>query len=315
MIKSIKLENVPQSFARINPDGKFAQYKHLPYYADIITAHVQGFTKTCIDGKEYSLFTNGSSHTKDGLLIRKPDLDSKQYKKVKMPSGLNHPGGMQAIAQYVFVPCEYKPESSLFVFDVSQEDLPVVKSLHFGHAASSCGITDFEYMGKTRYVIAVNANPTCYLYISEDTETTDITKMDFIEIGQFDLTKFSGKDDDFEGVGLVTDVNNNIFLITLFSRKEYATLADFAMLLGINVKTIEGQDIFQIKVDYYETKHLISHGAVGGEDGVHFRWGNGIYISEKQGLCIAGTARNILSLGSTKLDTNTWPERDKENYS
>ena len=310
MLKSIKLDNVPQSFAKIDPDGKYVLYEHLPYYADIISSHIQGFTKVYVNGEEYSLLTHDSNITKYGWIIRKLKPTAEEYKERRTPSKLQHPAGMQAIGQYVFVACEYKPRSSVLIYDVSQEDLPVISVKNFGHAASSCGITDFEYNGKTRYILVVNSNPECHFYISEDSETTDITEINFVKLGELNLkTHSKGEKDDFEGIGLVTDQKNNVFLIALFSRGDHLTYGDFAMLLGIEINISDQNN--SIKGVHYETKHLTSRGSIAGVDGVHFRWGTGVYVSEQEGLCIVATSRNILSRAGNKLDTNIWAERPK----
>ncbi len=170
MLKSIKLDNVPQSFSKIDPDGRCVMYEHLPYFADIITSHIQGFTKAYVNGQEYSLFTHDSNITNYGWIIRKSEPDAKEYKERRTPSDLQHPAGMQAIGKYVFAACEYDSCSTILIYDAPQEDLPVISVRSFEHPASSCGITDYEYNGKTRYILVVNANPNCYFYISEDTD-------------------------------------------------------------------------------------------------------------------------------------------------
>ena len=81
MLKSIKLDNVPQSFAKIDPDGKYVLYEHLPYYADIISSHIQGFTKVYVNGEEYSLLTHDSNITKYGWIIRKLKPTAEEYKE------------------------------------------------------------------------------------------------------------------------------------------------------------------------------------------------------------------------------------------
>ena len=103
MLKSIKLDNVPQSFAKIDPDGKYVLYEHLPYYADIISSHIQGFTKVYVNGEEYSLLTHDSNITKYGWIIRKLKPTAEEYKERRTPSKLQHPAGMQAIGQYAYV--------------------------------------------------------------------------------------------------------------------------------------------------------------------------------------------------------------------
>ena len=95
MLKSIKLDNVPQSFAKIDPDGKYVLYEHLPYYADIISSHIQGFTKVYVNGEEYSLLTHDSNITKYGWIIRKLKPTAEEYKERRTPSKLQHPAGMQ----------------------------------------------------------------------------------------------------------------------------------------------------------------------------------------------------------------------------
>ena len=142
-----KVKDIEKQFENLKENGHFLKYTNLNYYSHYANEHVQGCTRTIIDGIEYTVFSHNIDSGKrnnHGYLFRKSGAKTKDTLKVPTPDGWKHPGGIQAIGKYLFVACERGSTSKLFVYDLSiSNDMPIVYEKEFScHSASSVGITE-----------------------------------------------------------------------------------------------------------------------------------------------------------------------------
>ena len=149
MNRSIKIEDVSKQFNALPTKGHFERAWHLPYFWNVADDHVQGYTRTYDDaGNQYFIFSN-SCEVDNAVIIVKSKIDSKNYRKIVIPREWEHPGGIQAIGNYLFVPCENKEKKivRLFVYDLTKkkEEDPLCYKRDFDCTASSVGITDFVH--------------------------------------------------------------------------------------------------------------------------------------------------------------------------
>jgi len=300
---SIKLNNGEQQFLDISDSGTHGQFHELPYCDNIITNHVQGYTQC---GDDTVCILTHSMDSGGGCIFIQTNLPSSRKKTLKFrtENGWNHPGGIQTIGQYLFVPCEKSKKSRVFVYslaELNQDKLPLVKVLDFKHEAGALGITDFTINNEPYYLLLIGDQNTYHGYIAKVPK--DISQLSFGSVGDFYLV-VDGEKIQCQGFGLVTDVYNRIYMVALVSFTSFwaTTYDDCAHLLMIHVTSgVVGYSNIKMK------RHFYSKGGISGVDGTHFRWGAGIRIQprEKTGkLVVLGTSRNIIA--GTFLDSNHW---------
>lgn len=319
MILSTKVENVLEQFRKLPKKGKLKKFWHLPYYSNLAFEHVQGYTQTYDDeGKEYYIFTHNSSNNQ-GYIIIKNGIDSKEYKEIKLPSGWVHPGSIQALGNYVFVPCEKNNETMLFVYDVKNPDREPCYSCKFNHSASSVGITDFKYADMPCYMMIINKNPECYIYISSIPEDGDMSKLDFEpeeNFGKFNLKEKCEDSEDFEGLGLITGTDDKVYALILGNhavglKDAPVDYKDYAYLLEVSLK--DGDKLTVTTLD----KKKVECSGLTLSAGVHFRFGAGMCIQKdeygKGRICMLASARNIIGGFGNSLETNIWQNSTLKN--
>ena len=317
MAEVIRLRDVESAFMEISRDGIHGEFENLPYVLNSGIYHVQGFTKAFDGqtGKEYNVF----SHSDDGiayngLIIVQKEGDAESTKKFYLPNNEDHPGGMQAIGPYVFIICEKKPHSTLYVFDVRAIDNENIvafcyKQYFEKHPGSCVGITTTKINGKEKYLLVVNgnekANHTCYFYTADITDEKDEKgqlKLNFVYIGNDSLKRFYEKEDyDYEGIALLTDENEAVYSLSFTCKAENGYNVDHMILTKVTLS--DSKPTFTKIGDGNRSMRAI-HKRKHGEGGVHFRWGTSAYITQNRKLVIMSTARNIRI--TKHLEYNYW---------
>lgn len=214
---SIKLDDVENEFKNLPETGTHEKISGLPLIENIILYHVQGYTQIG-DGPTY-IFT----HTGDsGSVIIKPSTNEDGL-HFSTPGGWNHPGGIQAIGQYLFVPCEEGKQSQVVVYsleELASRKLPRKKQLSFfPHSAGCLGITDLLIEGEPHYLLVIGDQNNYHCYLSKiPNDISELSVASFKKIGKIAF-RMRDKDIKCQGFGLVTDTKNQVYMIALQGMK------------------------------------------------------------------------------------------------
>lgn len=299
MATNTRVKSVVNMFNNLPEKGEFEKFKDLPYYGNIIVDHIQGYGRGTIAGKTYYVLTHSIdsiNNRKEGKIIFSDGLTG-EHVEIEAPEGAWHPAGVQFIGDYAFVSSS---NGKAHVYDVckvfnKQTTKPVVT---YSVKGGTClGIADFYRDDKHYYLLMmVQSQETCIAYIAE--ETGDITFLQFEEKGSFYLGNHNYTT---EGIGLVTDENENVFMIVTEVRNEDATYGDYANLYPLS---IDSDMNVVVKDSQRVVRHLVNDGGLAGVDGSHFRWGPGVEVTSDGKINILTTSRNIIA--GTHLNTTVW---------
>lgn len=324
-----RVDNVEKEFKNLPQDGFLETFEHLMYFSNIAVEHIQGYTQYQHGTETYYIFTHHTAGDYGYIMITN-GTDCTDETVIRMPKGYNHPAGIQCVGKYLFVPCEKDEECTIFVYDLLNlkpmgkdkyiEEKPV-KEMKYKHRAGCVGITDYVSNGKHYYLMVLGANDTYHVYraeIKEDGLKKDFASIDFDEMNYFKLnsveidelqddgsTKKETRKIDCQGIGLVTDgANGAVYMVAPITWNNYC---DWLYLFKLDIdnadKNGEKAENFVLPV---LGRHMISHGGLAGLDGIHFRWGAGIYVKANNRLMVLTTARNTLPLHDANLKTNFW---------
>jgi len=294
---STKVEDVAGKFNALPKTGCHEKLENLPYYSNIGVDHVQGYTQYQNGDNLYFIFTHSLDSRESGRIVMIKNMKT-LHKEIHTQTDWNHPGGIQAVGKYLFVPCEKAEKSIISVYDLDSSNLDKVKQIECSHKAGSLGITDFVISSIPYYLLLVGASSTYHAYISE-IKSSAMAEQSFKKVGSFSLDNISGKKLDCQGFGLVTDTQNQVHMIALMPHASGATYADWGYLIKIN-PTTSG-----VNYEYLgQNRHFTNKGGVSGTYGSHFRWGAGIRVTPDGRLVILATSRNIIA--GTYLNTTSW---------
>lgn len=302
---SYKVNDVISAFENLPETGKHEKIKNLHYFSNIGSEHIQGYTRYRNNEKIYYIFSHNTTGDYGYLLIS-IGKDDKSPQTIKLEKDWKHPGGIQAIGRYIFIPCEKEKESQIFIFDMETEKFVEPSTMiAFEHEGSCLGITDYEENGTNYYFLLVGDHEKYYGYRAE--VPSNMSQLKFESLGSINLKDkgYKNKKMNCQGIGLVTDSKDkNIYMIGLMSYTSLATYDDWAYVIRITINENADKNGNKITAKKIKERHLKNDGGISGVAGSHFRWGAGIAITPEGELEILTTSRNIIA--GTKLDTTFW---------
>lgn len=298
---SYEMADVQAAFRRLPVDGTQCDLEGFPGTYDPTVNHIQGYS--LYNNKEdfpYVILTHSVSSASYAHIVAGPKQGDEKWGFKTYLKGWRHPGGIQVIGDYVFVPSEHESSAHVALYDLrtlAVEQLRRVEQfdLSVNHKAGALGVTSYKDANGIEYYVLVVAhlnNADSVYHVYRAPAAGGIEAAEFTEVGFFPYDK------DFQGFGLITEKEtNDIYMIGLWSPSEGATFADYAYLYKLNTETWTiGEPLDSI--------HMVSKGGLPGMMGVHFRYGAGIYVDQNGLLTISATERNSV-LGSS-LATNDW---------
>lgn len=306
-----RAKEVEKQFKDLYKDGNMEKFTHMKYFSNIGLEHVQGYTQYEHEGKTYYIFTHDTTGDY-GYVIVTTSFDASSEKVWQLPKGDNHPGGIQCVGQYLFVPCEKDNYSNIHIIDLLTGEF--VHTIKFEHRAGCLGITDYQINGQQYYIMVIGEKTTYHVYraLIDESVKNNIANAHFNKVGTFTLEdvnfieiqdngheKNHKHDIDCQGMGLITEADSNkVYMLAPVKEK---TSEDWIYLMEINIANESS-----VSINCRYCRHIRSKGGIGGVDGIHFRYGAGIRITSGSKLVVLATARNIISMGYTSLDTNYW---------
>lgn len=301
-----RVKNVENEFKNLPKEGEKEKFVHMRYFTNIAFEHVQGYTQYQRDNVLKYIFTHNTTG-KYGYVIIETSMNCTS-KGMALPEDWNHPGGIQCMGQYLFVPCEKDDKCKIFVYDLVTNHL--VKEYSYEHRAGCLGITDCYWGGRRYYVMVIGEKTTYHVYkaLIDSGVQEDIANAVFNKVGSFSLkdkTFSEQKDDgkykdhkssiDCQGLGLITEADTeNIYMLAPVQEK---TNEDWIYLMKLNLEAENN-----VSISPKVCRHIKSYGR-----DVHFRWGAGIRITPAGKLAVLASGRNTFSEnGHTSLDTTYW---------
>ena len=320
-----RVNNVEKEFKNLPQDGFLETFEHLMYFSNIAVEHIQGYTQYQHGTETYYIFTHNTAGDYGYIMIT-TETDCTNETIIRMPKGCNHPAGIQCVGKFLFVPCEQDEKCTILVYDLLNlkpmgkekyiEEKPV-KEMKYKHRAGCVGITDYVRNGKHYYLMVLGANEMYHVYraeIKEDELKNDFASIDFEELNSFKLnsveieelqddgsTKKETRKIDCQGIGLVTDAANEaVYMVAPITWKNYC---DWLYLFKLDISTAKGDAVSATPM---LGRHMTSHGGLAGLDGIHFRWGAGIYVKANNRLMVLTTAQGTWPPHDANLKTNFW---------
>lgn len=296
-----KVSNVEAKFKSLPVDGTQTDLKGFPGSYDPTMNHIQGYSiYKNSEGLQYSLLTHSVGTASYAHIVAGPTNGSDKWGFKTYLENWQHPGGIQVIGDYVLVPSEHDTEAHVALYDLRSLEVGELRrvetfDLHVPHKAGALGITSYTDANGVEYYVLVVAHldeTDSVYHVYKAAAADGLENAQFSEIGSFPFEK------DFQGFGLVTEVEtNNVYLVGLWSPSEGATFADYAYLYQLNTQNgTLGEELDQI--------HLKSVGGAVGMLGVHFRYGASVFVGNNDNFIVSATERNSV-LGSA-LATNDW---------
>jgi hypothetical protein len=283
--------DVTAQFNRLLSDGNLLELTGRAVSYDVGKCHFQGFTQ--YGSAPYFLATYNVL-TADYAHIISADEAYGASGYATYGQGWRHPGGIQTIGDYLLVPSEKDDESLIAMYDlrgVCVKELPRVEQflLQLEHKAGCLGIVTYadpssrldEY-----YLLIVGDGATYHVYKSQNDTAVKLPDAKFNPVGSFTL-KDGKKDIDCQGFGLVTGGDDpRVYMIALMTFDLGTGNEDWGYLYEIDTTTWQPKELV--------SRHFYSKGGLPGLDGVHFRWGAGIQVTENGQLVLLATARNLI---------------------
>lgn len=291
---NIKLKGMKAAFKKVDDDGKKHSFKGEPWVANMVESHVQGVARY----KNYDLLThNNKGYSKGFIVVINRDDEKMVYKFDTPKEHFNHPGGLQVVGDYAAVAVENSSYDESYIYfyhldKMNDKDEPdrLDYKIHRNSGAGAVGITDFDNDGVRYYWLAVLSGKKVTFYLSNGLLLSD-PDISFSKKFDDNLNK-----DDYQGIALVTDQDNKIYLIGFRSESEFTSYKDKVVLYSIDTD----EEIIDKGKDRQMTTH---HGDIKGQAGVHFRWGAGLQVTDDTKLKFFATQRNFTG---GKVFTNTF---------
>ncbi len=244
---------------------------------EVVKSHIQGIAR---HGDGYLLTYSNVQGDRGRLLVVDSQLKARS---IALPpfsldgAVLNHPGGCQAIGDYLVIPFEAveKNVSRVSVFDVSVPGQPVELTTpapveRHDQKAGAAGIASLTIDGVEYWYLAIYDNGRVDIHRSDGRPFPD-TEFSF----QFRRTIPDG----YESFCLVAEETNRLFAVAF---RLDSISRDKADLYAIHLDTQ--------KVELLESRRFLTNGLLN----VHFRWGGGLDIRSRDELAILATSRNFL---------------------
>ncbi len=304
--RNIKFKNVEEYWAKFK--DRQCRHSHKlsgePAVPNMVESHVQGFGKIHDpkNGRYISIAShNNKGYSKGFMMYMNCGPKDKTIKQDVPQEHFNHPGGLQTVGDFMFVAVEDSKYESSFVrlcnltrlFDgekpdwVSTDDFVITMPDHGAGMVGATTYTDKD--GKEKVLIAPCDNGKLYIY------QTDIgTDMPVAKGVMPKLLNVQKIDGSVQGISLITQTDNTIYLVALCSSKSTFTFKDTISLWKCEFK--DGKPTFK-KIG--DSLHVSTSG--GGATGVHLRYGAGVGIIKETSLEFFATQRNFVG-GKLKYD-------------
>jgi hypothetical protein len=292
--QNTKLQDVVVAFDNTNTDGTLHQFDGEPWVATMAESHVQGLARY----GNYILLSHNNKGYSLGFICALNVTSKKLAYTFDTPDAhYNHPGGMQVIGDFLVVGVESSDysKSYLHFYDLSSmTDTVHPAFVPFNMArnagAGAVGITSYTDNQVEYYLLAVYDNGHMDFYKSNG---NPISNPDFKDIW-FSTTVATT---DYSSINLLTDVNQDIWMVGFRTRDLATSKDDYVDLYRIDPQTRQ--------VSSRTTRrHMVTkYGGIEGMDGVHFRWGAGLQIISDDSLTFFATQRNFVG---NNFYTNTF---------
>lgn len=293
--------DVQEQFSGLPDYGTQVNLEGFPGSYDPTVNHIQGYARyPGADNVQYAILTHSVGTADYAHIVAGPESGDEKWGFKTYLKDWRHPGGVQVIGDYMFVPTEQDTSAHIALYDLRTLQVNELRrvetfDLAVDHKAGALAVTSYtDESGAEYYVLIVahldGENTVYYVYRADAAE--GIEAAEFEAVGSFPLNK------DFQGFGLVTEEStNDIYMVGLWSPTEGATFADYAYLYQLNTDSwTVGEALDQC--------HLTSVGGIPGMWGVHFRYGASVDVSQQGVMTLSATERNSV-LGSS-LVTNNW---------
>ena len=295
------LPNVESAFGALPINGSLVAIDGFPGSYDPVSNHIQGYSQyTNAAGVNYALLTHSVDTADYAHIVAGPISNDTKWGFKTYLQGWRHPGGIQVMGDYLFVPSEQESTSQVALYDLRSLKVGELRrvetfNLSMNHKAGALGVTAYTDSNGISYYLMIVANlngENSVYHVYRAPAANGIETASFVEVGSFAFSK------DFQGFGLITEAaTNHVYLVGLWSISEGASFADYAYLYQINTQNwTVGNEIQNI--------HMVSTGGGAGVLGVHFRYGAGVRVTGAQKLLVSATERNSV-LGSD-MDINNW---------
>jgi hypothetical protein len=304
------LKDVESAFRALPRKGKRIDIEGDPELDDDSRSHIQGAVRY----KQWwihSFSHHGAGH--GWLLVY--DRNSHQFVgkhatpkyEAEVRDGaipLDHPGGIQMCGDFLFVSLESADGgngSKIIAYDMSRflgtnwnQPTTIVE-----RSALRCGA-----VGVTTVTYPPFGGFPVHLVVSHDNELLHFYYSNGEPLG----SRFVHFEDAFhcripsaktQAVGLVTDWNQQVYLIGLRANTLGTSYADHVALYRVDLAAAKAEEIVNLHLD---TKH----GEVGMGPGVHFRWGAGVRATSERTLEVLASQERFVD---GKLTLNSFAGR------
>ncbi len=304
--RNLKFKNVEAYWNSFKKDQskKSLKLSGEPWVANMVESHIQGFGKI-YDSKNRRHISiashNNKGYSKGFMMYMECGRDKKTIKQDVPVEHYNHPGGFQTVGDYMFIAVETSDYKSSFVrlCDLSNlcdgKEPDWVSSDDFliampDHGAGMVGATTYtDADGKEKALIVVCDNGNTYIYQTD--AGNDLPVARGVTPKLVNRQNINGS---VQGIGLITQTDNTVYLVALCSSPSGASFKDEIELWKCTFNN--GVPTFNRVGD---TKHVKTSG--GGATGVHLRYGAGIGLIRDDLLEFFATQRNFVG-GKMKYD-------------
>ena len=254
---------------------------------DLDKSHVQGIAYY---EKFYVVTHNNRGHSKGKIIVLDEAQKKLAYSFDTPDEHYNHPGGCQTIGSFLAMAIENSEYTSSFIHFYKlagmsasvQPQLLGPKIQRPDKGTGAVGITNFTGSDGQEYYCLAALNQGQVEFYRSNARVISDPALSFERQYSAKLAK-----DDYQGVCLITDVDQSIYLFAFRMNDDDEDFVDlYSVMNGGNyvVERIESRHMY--------TSHCVS---LTGHEGVHFRWGSGLRILSDGQIRLLATQRHFLN--------------------
>lgn len=292
---NIKLNNVTDAFGTVQSKGTQYKWSCKSNPPNLAESHVQGIAIW----NDFVIFVQNNKGYSKGIMQVVDRNSTDCLFTFDTPRDYNHPGGTQLIGDYLAVPFETSDhkKSKIYFYDLNNlldnpPLLPLLLPCTIIQATEGCGavcITNYTE-NETEYYLLIAYNNGTYNFYKSNGKTLNDLDCCFEKL--YAVSPPLLEDRDYQGLALITDTEQNIYMIGLRTDDLFGSNKDYMDLYKLDISN----PAYPFSTDVVDPRHMTcvhSGAAIPGADGTHFRWGAGGVVSDLNSLILWATQRNF----------------------